>query len=66
MADGQQGVLPASTLWNAAVNYTLRATGGTVFVTVKNLFDWLYISDRTRGLLPGVPRSLQAGITQPF
>ncbi len=66
VADGQQGILPASTLWNVAVNYTIRVTGGTMFVMVQNLFDRLYISDRTRGLLPGVPRSLQVGIAQPF
>jgi Fe(3+) dicitrate transport protein len=64
--DGQQGVLPSSTIWNAALNYTVAATRSTVFVTVKNLFDHLYIADRTRGLLPGAPRTAQVGITQAF
>ncbi len=64
--DGQQGVLPAYTIWNVALNYTLGATRSTMFVSVKNLFDRLYIADRTRGLLPGAPRTVQAGITQAF
>jgi Fe(3+) dicitrate transport protein len=64
--DGQQGILPAYTVWNAAVNYTVGATRSTVFVAVRNVFDALYVADRSRGLLPGVPRSVQAGITQAF
>ncbi len=66
VVDGQQGVLPAHTIWNATVNHAVTATGGTVFVAAKNLFDRLYVSDRTRGMLPGAPRSVQVGITQPF
>ena len=66
VADGQQGVLPAHTVWNAAVNCTVGATRSTVFVAVRNLFDAVYVADRTRGLLPGLPRSLHAGITQAF
>ncbi|HWP36941.1 MAG TPA: TonB-dependent receptor [Gemmatimonadales bacterium] len=62
--DGQQGDLPAYTVWNATASYTLDATRSTVFVSVKNLFDRLYIADRTRGLLPGVPRTVQAGVSQ--
>jgi Fe(3+) dicitrate transport protein len=61
--DGQQGVLPAYTIWNATLNYT-PATRSRVFVSVKNVFDLLYIADRTRGLLPGAPRRVQAGISQ--
>ncbi len=63
--DGQQGPIPAATLWNVAANY---AVGGktSMFVTVKNLTDRLVIVDRTRGLLPGMPRVLQAGVTRGF
>ena len=63
-ADGQRGLIPASTVWNAAVNYTVRRS--TLFVTVKNLFDELYIVDRTRGILPGSPRLVQAGVRLGF
>ncbi|MBM4195462.1 MAG: TonB-dependent receptor, partial [Gemmatimonadetes bacterium] len=63
-ADGQRGLLPGYTVWNAAVNYTVAR--GTLFVTVKNLLDELFIVDRTRGILPGSPRLLQAGIKVGF
>jgi Fe(3+) dicitrate transport protein len=59
-ADGQRGLIERSTVWNAAVNYTVRRA--TVFLTVKNLFDQLFIVDRTRGILPGSPRLVQAGV----
>jgi Fe(3+) dicitrate transport protein len=63
--DGQQGPIPAATLWNLAANY---AVGGktSVFVTVKNLTDRLVLVDRTRGLLPGMPRLLQMGVVRKF
>jgi Fe(3+) dicitrate transport protein len=35
-------------------------------VTLKNVGDTLYIADRSRGLLSGVPRLLQAGIRVRF
>lgn len=63
--DGQRGLVPASTLWNTAVNYKLRA-GATLFVTVKNLFDRTVIVDRSRGLLPGIPRLVQTGVSFTF
>jgi Fe(3+) dicitrate transport protein len=62
--DGQRGLIDASTVWNAAVNYTMGRT--TLFCTVKNLFDRLYIVDRTRGILPGGPRLVQAGVRVGF
>jgi Fe(3+) dicitrate transport protein len=65
-ADGQQGPVPAFTIWNAAAGFRIAATNSTVFVTVKNLFDKLYIADRSRGLIPGGPRLIQAGVTQVF
>lgn len=63
-ADGQRGLISGSTVWNAAVNYTIRRT--TVFLAVKNLFDELFIVDRTRGILPGGPRLVQAGVRLGF
>lgn len=63
-ADGQRGLIPGYTVWNAAVNYTVART--TLFVTVKNLLDELFIVDRTRGILPGSPRLVQAGVRLGF
>lgn len=64
--DGQQGALPATTLWNVAANWRSAPLGVTVFATVKNLLDDLVLVDRTRGLLPGMPRLLQVGIERGF
>ncbi|OFW29461.1 MAG: Fe3+-dicitrate receptor [Acidobacteria bacterium RIFCSPLOWO2_12_FULL_65_11] len=63
-ADGQRGLIPGYVVWNTAVNHTVGRT--TLFVTVKNVFDRMYIVDRTRGLLPGSPRLVQAGVTLKF
>jgi Fe(3+) dicitrate transport protein len=63
-ADGQRGLVPGYTTWNAAVNYTVARS--TLFVTVKNLLDDLYIVDRSRGILPGSPRLVQAGVRVRF
>ena len=59
-ADGQRGLLPAYTLWNLAVNQPVRRA--TLFLTVKNLFDRLAIVDRSRGILPTMPRMVYAGV----
>ncbi len=65
-ADGQQGPIPAFTIGNLAASWRIRPLDNTVFVAVKNLFDKVYVVDRTRGLLPGSPRLVQAGIAQVF
>jgi Fe(3+) dicitrate transport protein len=62
--DGQRGLLPGYTVWNAAVNHTRGRA--TVFMAVKNVFDELFIVDRTRGILPGSPRLVQAGVKVGF
>jgi Fe(3+) dicitrate transport protein len=62
-ADGQRGLLPAYTIWNATVSYTIERWGSTVFAAAKNLTDELYIADRTRGIVPGPPRQLQVGVS---
>jgi len=64
--DGQQGPLAANTLWNLSANWTSAPLGVTVFATVKNVFDELVVVDRTRGLLPGMPRLLQLGLERSF
>lgn len=62
--DGQQGLLRGFVLWNAALNYPMRSV--TVFAAVKNLFDRTEIVDRSRGILPTMPRTIQAGIKVRF
>jgi Fe(3+) dicitrate transport protein len=37
-----------------------------LFVTIKNVFDRLYIADRSRGIIPGTPRLVQAGLKLRF
>ena len=64
--DGQQGPVPAATLWNVAASWFVPALRLTVFGSVKNLFDKVYIADRTRGLLPGSPRWVQLGASRSF
>ncbi len=65
-ANGQTGLIPSYTIWNATLNYKLERFDTTLFVTAKNVFDRLYIADRTRGLLPGPPRGIQAGFKFEF
>lgn len=62
--DGQRGLIPAYTVWNTAVNYDIGRA--TVFLTVKNLLDDQFIVDRVRGILPGSPRLVQAGLKLRF
>jgi len=54
------------TLWNAALNYHVKPVNSTVFLTLKNLTDKEYIVDRSRGILPGSPQLVQAGIKYSF
>jgi Fe(3+) dicitrate transport protein len=62
--DGQRGPLPGFTLWNTTVNYPVRTH--MVFVAVKNVFDRTEIVDRSRGIMPTAPRTVQAGIKVRF
>ena len=60
--DGQRGRVPGNTLWNATANYPIESLHTTLFATVKNAADRLYIVDRSRGVLPGMPRLVQIGM----
>ncbi|MGQ3055731.1 MAG: TonB-dependent receptor family protein [Nevskia sp.] len=60
--NGQVGKISGTTVWNLALNYAVPNTGFGVFFTVKNLFDQVYIVDRTRGIVPGAPRLVQGGV----
>ncbi|MGI8898170.1 MAG: TonB-dependent receptor domain-containing protein [Pyrinomonadaceae bacterium] len=64
--NGQTGLIPSYTIWNATANYKLEKLRTTLFVTAKNFFNHLYIADRSRGLLPGPPRGMQAGFKFEF
>ncbi len=63
-ADGQRGLIPSFSIWNLTLSYELSKV--SLFVTTKNLFDALYIADRSRGLIPGPSRLVQAGIAARF
>jgi Fe(3+) dicitrate transport protein len=65
-ANGQIGLIEDVTIVNWAANVTPNGGGTTFFLTVKNIFDELYIVDRSRGILPGAPRLVQAGVTVSF
>ena len=60
--NGQRGLIPSYTVWNATVNYHVEQLKTTFFMTVKNVFDRTYIVDRSRGILPSSPRLVQAGL----
>jgi Fe(3+) dicitrate transport protein len=63
---GQVGEISSYTIFNAALNYKYAPYNTTFFVTGKNLFDKEYITDRTRGILTGMPRLVQVGVRYDF
>lgn len=60
--NGQRGLIPAYTVWNATINYKVESLRSTFFIAVKNLFDDTFIVDRRRGVTPGIPRLIQVGV----
>ena len=66
VANGQRGEMPSYTVWNLTANYDLPLCNCTVFATAKNLGDELYVADMSRGLIPGMPRLVQAGFEVRF
>ena len=66
VANGQRGEMPGYTVWNLTANYDLPRCNCTVFATAKNLADTLYVADMSRGLIPGMPRLVQAGFEVRF
>ncbi|MGQ0672751.1 MAG: TonB-dependent receptor plug domain-containing protein [Hyphomicrobium sp.] len=63
---GLFGEIDAYTIFNLGVTYTYEPTSTDVFFSVKNLFDEDYITDRTRGILPGTPQLVHFGLKQAF
>jgi Fe(3+) dicitrate transport protein len=66
VADGQQGVLAGYGVWNVSASQPLFRSGTRVFMNVRNATNELYLVDRTRGMIPGSPRTFQLGLRQQF
>ncbi|MDZ7637616.1 MAG: TonB-dependent receptor [Bryobacterales bacterium] len=64
--DGQRGAIPSQMYWNATVSYPVEQWRTTFFTSVKNVFDRLYMVDRSRGIIPGMPRVAQVGMEVRF
>lgn len=64
--NGQVGKIDEYVVLNFASTYHVKPLNVDVFFSVKNLLDKTYIVDRTRGILPGAPRLLQAGFNYNF
>lgn len=64
--DGQRGLIPAHTYLNLAVSWRVPRRNASVFLTVKNLDNRLFIVDRSRGILPNHPRLVQVGTSWRF
>jgi Fe(3+) dicitrate transport protein len=64
--DGQRGRIGGWTTVNLATTIALPGTMWSIKGSVKNLFDTLYIADRSRGILPGTPRLFQLGVSAQF
>jgi Fe(3+) dicitrate transport protein len=62
--DGQQGAMPAYGIWNVSASARLPRAGTRLFLSLRNVTDELYLVDRTRGMIPGAPRSLYMGVRQ--
>jgi Fe(3+) dicitrate transport protein len=64
--DGQQGPISPATVWSMTAGYQLSPIRTRLWFAVNNLFDTRYLVDRSRGLLPGMPRSVRAGAAIEF
>lgn len=63
---GRQGLIPAATYWNFDASYSIESWNLTAIFSVKNLFDQLYIVDRSRGILAGSSRIIHSGLQWKF
>jgi Fe(3+) dicitrate transport protein len=61
--DGQRGLIEGWTQVNLALSYGPPGGRWEVFTTARNLFDHTFVIDRARGILPGQPFTIQAGLT---
>jgi len=63
---GQIGKIDGYVVLNLGSTYHLKPLNTDLFVSLKNILDEEYIVDRTRGILPGSPRLVQAGFKVNF
>lgn len=63
---GQRGAIPGQTYLNATVNYRPEPLKATIFVSVKNLAGRTFVVDRSRGILPSMPRTVLLGLSMKF
>ena len=59
--NGQRGLISSQIYFNATANYQVEKWDSIFFITSKNIFDRLFIVDRTRGIYPSSPRLIQIG-----
>lgn len=64
--NGQLGKIDGYVVLNLGTTYHVKPLNTDLFVSLKNLLDEEYIVDRTRGILPGSPRLVQAGFKVNF
>jgi Fe(3+) dicitrate transport protein len=64
--DGQRGRIPGWAVVNLAASYGPPEGRWEVFATARNLFDRTIIVDRSRGIVPAMPLTLQAGVSFRF
>jgi Fe(3+) dicitrate transport protein len=64
--NGQIGKIADYVVVNFATTYHVKAIHTDFFAQLKNMFDEDYVVDRTRGILPGAPRLVQAGFKVAF
>jgi Fe(3+) dicitrate transport protein len=64
--NGTRGIIRGWCVLNAAANQYVKPINTTFFVTGKNLFDQIFIVDRTRGIYPGLPLLVQLGAKWTF
>lgn len=66
-ADGQRGVIDATTVWSATFDCAFGAARSTrAYLAIKNLTDEVYVVDRTRGIQVGMPRLVEVGLRYEF
>jgi Fe(3+) dicitrate transport protein len=64
--DGQRGEIGGWLVANLALSYGPPEGRWEVFAVARNLFDRTVIVDRSRGVTPGMPRTVQAGVALRF
>lgn len=64
--DGQDGILPAYTVFGAVASYAFPKTPVTLRAAVKNLGNTVYITDRSEGIQVGMPRTFMAEVVWSF